>query len=81
MLESLLAADGAGDWNANLQVIQDFLPIFREFDMVHYLQYASWYLQKMRKVTHECLTVNLEFKKGKCAVKTSSGFFKDFHLI
>lgn len=49
MFKSLVATDSKGDWDVHLQVIQDILPVFREFNNDHYLRYASWYFEKKKK--------------------------------
>ena len=53
LLRNLIACDRDGDWEGHLQVVQDLLPIFRECDSINYLRYASWYLEKMRKLPEE----------------------------
>lgn len=46
LLKLLIAADRNGDWDSHLQAIQKLLPVFREFNSINYLRYASWYLKK-----------------------------------
>ena len=43
---------------------------------VNYLQYGSWYLEKMRKLSHEHPDVYKHFQEGKFVVKTNAGYFK-----
>ena len=59
ILKNLIASDRDGDWEGHLQAVQDLLPIFRECDSINYLRYASWYLEKMRKLPVEFIIYNL----------------------
>ena len=43
---------------------------------VNYLRYGSWYLEKMRKLSHEHPEVYKHFQEGKFVVKTNAGYFK-----
>ena len=43
---------------------------------INYLQYQSWYLEKMRKLPLEHLEVYKHFQEGKFVVKTNAGDFK-----
>ena len=53
LLHNLIAADRECDWHAHLQAVQELMSVFRECDNINYLRYASWYLEKMRKLPVE----------------------------
>ena len=56
--------------------MQDFLPVFRECDNINYLRYASWYLEKMKKLPSEHPDIYEQFKQNKMfVVKTNHGSF------
>lgn len=82
MFKLLVATDSKGDWDVHLQVIQDIVPVFREFNNNHYLRYTSWYFEKKKKLPPEYPAVYQEFKRGS-VVKTSNDFFQMyfFHLV
>lgn len=69
LLKFLIAADRNGDWDSHLQAIQKLLPVFREFDSINYLRYASWYLKKMRWLEEEHPEVYQKFKAGHFVVR------------
>ena len=75
LLKSLIACDRNGDWEEHLQTEQKLLPVFREKDNINYLRYASFYAEKMRKLTIEYPDIYKEFMKGKFDVKTQIGNF------
>ena len=60
MLHNLIAADGEGDWEGHLQAVQDLLPVFHESDCTNYSRYATWYIEKMRKLKHELIRGNTQ---------------------
>ena len=49
---------------------------FCEADCINYLQYATWYLEKMRRLDQEHSNIYTEFVAGTCVVQTSVGTFK-----
>ena len=53
LLKSLIACDRNGDWEGHLKTVQKLLPVFRESDSINYLRYASFYVEKMRKLPIE----------------------------
>ena len=53
LLKSLIACYRNWDWEGHLQTVQKLLPIFRESDSINYLKYASFYIEKMRKLPNE----------------------------
>ncbi|KAG8176012.1 hypothetical protein JTE90_007009 [Oedothorax gibbosus] len=69
LLKFLVAADRNGDWDSHLQAIQNLLPVFREFDSINYLRYASWYLEKMRCLEEKHPEVYHKFKAGNFVVR------------
>lgn len=71
-LKLLICSDKNGDWIGHLQAVQNLLPIFCECDSINYFQYASWYLEKMRKLLDEHPDIYKEFLLGKFVVKTDS---------
>ena len=76
IIQGLVAADREGDWDAHLSSVQKLLPVFRECDNINYLRYASWYLEKMRKLPTEHPDIHTEFKENrKFVVKTTKGVF------
>ena len=76
LLQNLISADREGDWDAHLQAVQDLLPVFRECDNINYLRYASWYLEKMRKLPSEHPDIYDQFKNNHMfVVKTEHGSF------
>ena len=75
LLKNLIASDRDGEWEGHLQAVQDILPIFRECDSINYLRYASWYVEKMRKLPSEHQEIYNEFMEGKFVVKTKCESF------
>ena len=76
MLHNLIAANREGDWEGHLQAVQGLLPVFCEADCINYLQYATWYLEKMCKLDQEHPDLCIEFHAGKFIVQTSAATFK-----
>ena len=56
-IKNLVAADRDGNWNLHVQAVRSAMPIFRSFDAVNYLRYASFYLEKIQvlEITHPTL--------------------------
>ena len=75
ILKALIAADREGDWQAHLQAMQNLLPGFRECDSIKYLRYASWYVEKMRKLPQDHPEIYVKFMQGHFVVKQNSGEF------
>ena len=74
-LKHLIVADREGDWEAHLTAVKNLLPVFRSADSIHYLRYASWYLEKMRILPTEHQEIYQHFMTGKFVVQTSHGRF------
>ena len=47
-IKNLIAADRNGDWEAHLQAVQELIPIFAEYDSIHYFRYGSYHLEFMK---------------------------------
>ena len=62
--KNLVAADREGDWEGHLLAVQNLLPVFGECGSINYLRYASWYLEKMRRLPEEHPQVYAQFKRG-----------------
>ena len=75
LLKSLIACDRNGDWEGHLQTVQKLLPVFRESDSINYLRYASFYVEKMRKMPIEYPDIYKVFMKGKSVAKAQIGNF------
>ena len=56
--------------------MQRLVPAFCISGNKNYLRYASWYLEKMRKLREEYPQIYKHSQEGKCLVKTSTGYFK-----
>ena len=74
-LQDLVCADRDGNWEKHLLSVQKLLPIFAECDSINYLRYASFYLEKMRKLEEEHPEIHAEFLKGNFVVKSNAGSF------
>ena len=75
ILKALIAADREGDWKAHLQTMQNLLPVCRECDSINYLRYASWYVEKMRKLPQDHPEIYEKFMQGFLVVKQNNGVF------
>ena len=75
LLKSLIACDRNGDCKRHLQTVQKILPVFRESDSINYLRYASFYVEKMRKMPIEYPDIYKVFMKGKSVAKAQIGNF------
>ena len=68
-LENLIRSDREGNWNLQVQAIQDLLPLFAAFDSTNYLRWCSLYLEDMRRLPEIAPEVHSEFMEGRFAVK------------
>ena len=71
----MIDCDRNGDWEGHLQTVQKPVPVFREIGSINYLRYASFYVEKMRKLPIEYPDIYKEFMKGKFVVKPKTGNF------
>ena len=74
LLKYLVAAD-RGDWETHLLLVQNILPIFREFDSINHLQYGSLYLENMCHLLEEHPEIYTKFMQGHFVVKQRYGSF------
>jgi len=75
-LENLVRSDREGNWNLQLQSIQDLLPLFAAFDSTNYLRWCSLYLEDMKRLPETAPGIHTAFVEGKFAVKRTPGCFK-----
>ena len=75
-LENLIQSDREGNWNLQVQAIQDLLPLFAAFDSTNYLRWCFLYLEDMRRLPEIAPEVHSEFMEGRFAVKRTMGRFK-----
>ena len=75
-IENLIRSDREGNWDLQLQAIQDLLPLFAAFDSTNYLRWCSLYLEDMKRLPQTAPEVYLEFMKGIFAIKRTMGHFK-----
>ena len=80
MLHNFISAGSEGDWEGHVHAIQDLLLVFCEAGCINYLRYATWYLEKMRRLDQEHPDIHTEFLAGKFVVQTSTGTFKAMFL-
>ena len=76
LLKQLITADREGDWNIHLCTVQELLSFFRTTNSINYLRYASWYLEKMRKLPEDHPKIYEKSIKGGFVVQTKPGFFQ-----
>ena len=76
MCHKLISTDTKRDWEGHLHAVQDILPVFCETDCISYLRYATWYLEKTRRLDQEHPDIHTEFLAGNFVVQTSIGTFK-----
>ena len=76
MLQNFISADKEGDWEGHLQAIQDVLPVFCQAECINYLLYATWYLEKLRRLNKKYPDIHTEFLAERFVVQTSVGTFK-----
>ena len=74
LLKGCVAAVRECNWEAHFHTIQRLLPVFCILGSINYLRYASWYLEKMRKLSEEYPQLCKHFQEGKCFVKTNAGY-------
>ena len=72
-LHNLISVDREGDWEGHLQAIQDLLPVFCQADCISYLRYATWYLEKLRRLDQKHPDIHTGFLAGWFVVQTSVG--------
>ena len=81
LLKGCVAAVRQGNGEAYFHTMQRLLPFScvsgSIYDMIWY---ASWYLEKMRKLSEEYPQIYKHFQKAKCLVKTNVGYFKSVAL-
>ena len=75
ILRDLVRADCKGTWDMHLQSVQAVLPLFAGCDRINYLSWGSVYLEDMRKLARDALSVFENFKAGKFMVKRTEGQF------
>ena len=75
ILKVLFAADREGNWQVDLQAMQNLLLVFRECDSINYLRYASWYAEKIRKLPQDHPEIYEKFMQGHFVVKQNNGEF------
>ena len=75
-LHNLISTDREVDWEGHLQAIQDLLPVFCQTDCISYLRYATWYLEKERRLDQKHPDIHTEFLGGRFVVQTPVGTFK-----
>ena len=75
-LENLVRSDREGNWNLQLQSIQDLLPLFAAFNSTNYLRWCSLYLEDMKRLPETAPGIHTAFMEGKFAVKRTPGCFK-----
>ena len=68
-IKNLVAADRDGDWHLHVEAVRSAMPIFRGFDAINYIRYASFYLEKIQvlQITHPSLYE--KFKLGYFVVR------------
>ena len=69
VLKDLVAADRESNWEAHLLSVKNFLPIFREFDSINYLQYGLLFLKNMHLLPEEHRDIYTKFMPGYLMVK------------
>ena len=75
LIKLAIVSDREGNWPLHVQVVGELLPIFREFDCVHYTRYASYYYEQIIKLEEEQPELYRRFVQGHFAVRTTLGKF------
>ena len=74
LLQDLICADRAGDWEKHLRTVGKLLPMFQHCDSIYYLIHASFYLEKMRQLPDKFPEIYNHFKNGEL-LKGNPGAF------
>ena len=73
IIKHLIASDCDGNWPLHVVTIKASMEILREFDAINYLQYESWYLEKIQTLDEGCPTLYRHFSMGQFVVKDWAG--------
>ena len=73
IIKHFIASDRDGNWPLHVGTVKASMKIFREFDAINYLRYASWYLEKIQTLEETCPTLYRRFSMGQSVVKDRAG--------
>ena len=73
IIKNIIAADRDRNWELHVQSVEEFIPIFRAFDSINYLRYASWYLERIKRLELDSPFLYRKFLQGHFVVKDKPG--------
>ena len=82
VIKNLIVADRDGDWLLHVGAVRSSMCIFKEFDAINYLWYASFYLENVQVIQHTHPTLYQRFIDGYFLVRDrDNAFFLQFPEI
>ena len=76
LLKNLIASEREGNWDLHVATVDDCMPVFREFDCLHYLRNGGYYCEQIKALEFTDPWLFRKFQLGQWVIQEKPGKFR-----